>query len=289
MLPVLNIPTSPLSSRRYKGGTPPGTPLGASASSSPSTSTGHPGLPNGLLRMANMQQQSSNPVQPPPKIATKIVPKDLKSQLALSKIGLLDGGGGASGGFSKPPSIMAPGGRKPTLINMSLAQSVANAVKFPPLIPPHVVRATGKKVATSSSSSAAGGVVKNKQSNNNQHQHQQQQQQQHQGKSPKQPPSSSSSKGCSPNSSRSSSRNSSLSPKEKTSKPKPGAVKRIKPNQPLVSWAARNGGVPKKCNGWSWVGEGFEQRVDLNVSYLSVRYEYKEANSLCCKNCLKTT
>ena len=272
MLPVLNIPTSPLSSRRYKGGTPPGTPLGASASSSPSTSTGHPGLPNGLLRMANMQQQSSNPVQPPPKIATKIVPKDLKSQLALSKIGLLDGGGGASGGFSKPPSIMAPGGRKPTLINMSLAQSVANAVKFPPLIPPHVVRATGKKVATSSSSTT-GGVVKNKQSNNNQHQHQQQQQQQHQGKSPKQPPSSSSSKGCSPNSSRSSSRNSSLSPKEKTSKPKPGAVKRIKPNQPLVSWAARNGGMPKKCNGWSWVGEGFEQRVDLNVS---LRYKSQE-------------
>merc|ERR1719210_1204144 len=76
-LPVLNIPTSPLSSRRYKGGGGGG---GSGDPSPPSTSTGHPGMPNGLLRMANMQQQSSNPAQPPPKIATKIVPKDLKSQ-----------------------------------------------------------------------------------------------------------------------------------------------------------------------------------------------------------------
>ena len=251
-LPVLNIPTSPLSNRRYKGGGG----AGSGDPSPPSTSTGHPGLPNGLLRMANMQQQSSNPAQPPPKIATKIVPKDLKSQLALSKIGLLDGGAG---------------GHRNSLINMSLAQSVANAVKFPPLIPPHVVRATGKKDkggsnGAPSSSSASTSVVKNKQSNNNQqHQHQQPQ-----GKSGKQPPQASSSKGGSPNSSRSSSRNSSLSPKEKMTSAAASkaskAVKRIKPNQPLVSWAARNGGVPKKCNGWSWVGEGFEQRVDLNVS-----------------------
>ena len=249
-LPVLNIPTSPLSNRRYKGSGG----AGSGDPSPPSTSTGHPGLPNGLLRMANMQQQSSNPAQPPPKIATKIVPKDLKSQLALSKIGLLDGGAG---------------GHRNSLINMSLAQSVANAVKFPPLIPPHVVRATGKKDkggsnGAPSSSSASTSVVKNKQSNNNQ------QHQQPQGKSGKQPPQASSSKGGSPNSSRSSSRNSSLSPKEKMTSAAASkaskAVKRIKPNQPLVSWAARNGGVPKKCNGWSWVGEGFEQRVDLNVS-----------------------
>lgn len=64
---------------------------------------------------------------------------------------------------------------QPTLINMSLAQSVANAVKFPPLIPPHVVRATGKKDKSGSNgsgASVASPVVKNKQSNNNQ-QHQQ--------------------------------------------------------------------------------------------------------------------
>ena len=110
MLPVLNIPTSPYKGR-YKGDS--GASLNAASSSAfpaaasvaPSTSSGagHPGLPNGLLRMANMQQSG----HPPPKIATKIVPKDLKSQLALSKIGLLDGGGG--GHISKPPSIMSSG------------------------------------------------------------------------------------------------------------------------------------------------------------------------------------
>ena len=107
MLPVLNIPTSPYKGR-YKGDSgaslaaapTSGFPPAPAAASTSSSGAGHPGLPNGLLRMANMQQSG----HPPPKIATKIVPKDLKSQLALSKIGLLEGGH-----ISKPPSIMSSG------------------------------------------------------------------------------------------------------------------------------------------------------------------------------------
>ena len=37
--------------------------------------------------------------------------------------------------------------------------------------------------------------------------------------------------------------------------------------RPLVPWSKRNMGPPKNCNGWAWVGEGFEQKVYLNVSY----------------------
>ena len=37
--------------------------------------------------------------------------------------------------------------------------------------------------------------------------------------------------------------------------------------RPVVPWSKRNMGPPKNCNGWAWVGEGFEQKVYLNVSY----------------------
>ena len=106
----------------------------------------------------------------------------------------------------------------------------------------------------------------------------------------------------SPESSRSSSRNSSVSPRERTTSTSmknssnraspPGgnsshslnkkqsaasaasatastASKAKSDNKvrPLVPWSKRNMGPPKNCNGWAWVGEGFEQKVYLNVSY----------------------
>ena len=85
----------------------------------------------------------------------------------------------------------------------------------------------------------------------------------------------------SPESSRSSSRNSSVSPRERPSssmKNRNGANAEISPSnqakkqpkktnsKPLIPWCKRNIGPPKNCNGWSWVGEGSEQKVYLNVS-----------------------
>ncbi len=286
MLPVLNIPGAATITSSSRRSLP--TKADVSTLTSPAGVGGHPGLPNGLLRMANTSMQQPNA---PPKVATKIVPKDLKSQLALSKIGLLEDKPGAgdprfppmplasSTSSMKPPSIMA--GRKPTLINMSMAQNVANALKFPPLIPPHVVRATSKSKSSSASAAGsaaagAGGIMRQQRGNNNQ------------GSPQKKSGSASApvSKGNSPTSSKSSSRSSSLSPREgqsasssssakgsKSSSPggssKP-ATKRIKPNQPLIPWSARHGGVKKNCSGWSWVGEGYEQRVDLNVSRICI-------------------
>ena len=46
----------------------------------------------------------------------------------------------------------------------------------------------------------------------------------------------------------------------------PVPTKKIKPNQPLIPWSKKNGGTLKDCNGWSWVGEGREEKVHLNVS-----------------------
>ena len=87
----------------------------------------------------------------------------------------------------------------------------------------------------------------------------------------------------SPESSRSSSRNSSVSPRERPSSslknrasPPGGGLKRQPKKsssdnraRPLVPWSKRNLGPAKNCNGWSWVDEGFEQKVYLNVSYLA--------------------
>ena len=88
----------------------------------------------------------------------------------------------------------------------------------------------------------------------------------------------------SPNSSRSSSRNSSLSPRErsgsgtasKSGKKTPPTVPKKKPNVPLVPWSKRNNGVSKVCNGWTWEGEGTEQKVHLNVSNKSFKYIGKQ-------------
>ena len=90
----------------------------------------------------------------------------------------------------------------------------------------------------------------------------------------------------SPESSRSSSRNSSVSPRERPQgaasaasafsknnrASPPSAKKHPKPKvekvgKPLVPWSQRNLGPPKNSNGWSWVGDGIEQKVYLNVSF----------------------
>ncbi len=44
---------------------------------------------------------------------------------------------------------------------------------------------------------------------------------------------------------------------------------------PLIPWAKRNCGPPKHSNGWSWVGEGTEQVVFLNVSPLK-KFKFKD-------------
>ena len=90
----------------------------------------------------------------------------------------------------------------------------------------------------------------------------------------------------SPESSRSSSRNSSVSPRERPSssmKNRNGTNAEISPSnqakkqpkktnsKPLIPWCKRNIGPPKNCNGWSWVGEGSEQKVYLNVSLTFLR------------------
>ena len=87
----------------------------------------------------------------------------------------------------------------------------------------------------------------------------------------------------SPESSRSSSRNSSVSPRERPqgsgnsktgnnrASPPSASKKQPKPkaekiSKPLIPWSQRNLGPPKNSNGWTWVGEGIEQKVYLNVS-----------------------
>ena len=90
----------------------------------------------------------------------------------------------------------------------------------------------------------------------------------------------------SPESSRSSSRNSSVSPRERpssalkkdhTSPPNQAKKQPKKTSKPLIPWSKRNLGPPKNCNGWSWVGEGFEQKVYLNVS----QSFYQSIEALC--------
>ena len=51
---------------------------------------GHPGMPNGLLRMTASLHQKSDFSRPGigKIVTTKVTPKDLKSQMALNKIGL---------------------------------------------------------------------------------------------------------------------------------------------------------------------------------------------------------
>lgn len=275
-VPVLSIPEPPVLSSRSNG-------VRGHQVLPSSRAVGHPGMPNGLLSLASMQQQQQSAASAAaPKVATKVVPKDLKSQLALSKIGLPGDAQQQQQQQMLPPHMGKAGARLPPAISMSMAQTAAHAVaNLKPVAP-------GKLKAKSPSSSKAKAAST---SANGQR-----------GAS-----SSSAAKGLfggpggpsgSPGSSRSSSRNSSLSPRERSGShssngsgggkkaagsasaagagaaptksalspgPKAAPVKK-KPNQPLVPWSKRNGGVQKNCNGWSWVGEGREEKVHLNVS-----------------------
>ena len=234
--------------------------------SQPPISTGHPGLPNGLLRVASMQQSGSGL----PQVATKVVPKDLKSQLALSRIGLPNSNNSADIGKSKSG------------LNKQRPEGHHLCLKPPPVkpsqpIPYEVMRQDGVKIMpVGSKPKTSPSIMKHPKNNNS-------------SKKPSGNGQKNSNNKSSPNSSRSSSRNSSLSPRErsgsaskgsgnnngssvfnksgKPGSPKSTTKKKIQPNLPMVPWAIRNNnGVPKVCNGWSWVGEGTEDRVFLNVS-----------------------
>ena len=122
--PVISIPDIVSVTAR------PAKPTSSVASSS-SLSSGHPGLPNGLLRMATAATSNSSLLPP----ATKVVPKDLKSQLALSKIGIGDAVPSRTAICLKPPETQTPKNRPlaptvsgPTAISMTMAQSAASAV-----------------------------------------------------------------------------------------------------------------------------------------------------------------
>ena len=248
-------------------------------SSTAAKPTGHPGLPNGLLRMATTSYQQNST----PKVATKIVPKDLKSQLALSKLGLSappvqQPGSEAkkSGKMSlKPDSGVRVAASpahllQPGQISSSMAANAAKAVpksysdllpglskpkKYPSVKGPKVNGtgngSSGSRATSGPSSGFAAG------------------------------------KSGSPNSSRSSSRNSSVSPRERSGSHSkvnnkaslsPGSAKLPGGNiaalnakrkifqGPLVPWSKRGKGPAKGANGWSWIGEGTEQKVHFNVS-----------------------
>ena len=255
-VPVHSIPSSTSSPKRNLGPMLKNGDSGSRILGTGSPSGGHPGLPNGLLRMAttSLQQQQHQPAVAPPKVATKVVPKDLKSQLALSKIGLPVTPEEKEHQVDHPPLYKRPTPPPiiPPEISVSMAQSAVSA-----LIPPMIAN---KRPGGSSN---RGPLLKQSKSSNNNF-----------GKP--------GGTGGSPNSSRSSSRNSSLSPKEKSGGSKSGSpnhsrspsssssssAKKLtqQPSVPLIPWSKRNNGAIKKCNGWTWVGEGVEQKVYISVS-----------------------
>ncbi len=239
-MPMINIPKPP--TKRL-----PSLPQHQPRSITPTASGGgHPGLPNGLLKMATAAASSVQ--MPVRQVTTKVVPKDLKSQLALSRMGLSDVD--AREVYLRPPSAPI----NSVSISVTMAQTAVTALKAdmgPRKKPQTLLKQT-------KSSNNNGSLKKNGNKNHN----------------------NGSSKSSSPNSSRSSSRNSSLSPKDATSVRGPlrlsppssaGSLKKKSgPTQylgPLVPWSKRNNGVPKDCNGWRWLGDGTEQKVLLNVRY----------------------
>ncbi len=273
MLPVMN-PPEPLHRKSGKRLVYPPPPAPASSSAK------HPGLPNGLLQMATaatmMQQQQQQPPQQHrhgptvsstpglPGLATKVVPKDLKSQLALSRIGLP----AQLGNSAEDPSSQ---------ISVSLAQSAASAAVLPAALGP-------KPPKTPYSSKAV--PVKQSRNNNMQKRPTLNSLKKQNGSGGGRQLPYSTAHGGSPASSRSSSRNSSLSPRERPSSangngnggkhklplsPSPSSRKKTAQavyTGPLIPWSKRSGVQPRDSNGWQWVGEGTEQKVYYNVSYL---------------------
>ena len=235
---------------------------------------GHPGMPNGLLRMTASLQQKSDYSRPGVgKIQTKVTPKDLKSQLALNKIGFSMDKNSNNG---NPMTQQNP--NCTSTITVSMAQSAASAVSV-----------LNSKLAAANKDKDS----KHKHRNFNGGPNKQLQQ--------------------SPVSSHPSSRNSSISPRDRVGPvsinarsisssrqspslavtPKQGGsgqqVSQVSPKPlfrssssmkkkstqfvgPLIPWANRNCGPPKHSNGWSWVGEGTEQVIFLNVSFFSFNF-----------------
>lgn len=89
-LPVLHIPEYIPQYGHKKASKRPSLPV-------TSNSTGHPGMPNGLLQLSTSLQQKGS---------TKVTPKDQNARVALSKIGLIE----------------------PSPITVSMAKSAASAV-----------------------------------------------------------------------------------------------------------------------------------------------------------------
>ncbi|XP_040581568.1 uncharacterized protein Hers [Lepeophtheirus salmonis] len=289
---------------------------------------GHPGLPNGLLRMATTSVQQNNNHRSSSSnnnnnnssssslssaSITRVTPKDLKSKIALCRIGLMnntppdlsDQKRGSYGTdkdllihnknnrvYLKPPRRLTQNeeGTSTTLplkklkkkkdyansnkISMSMAQCAVTAVLKSQGAPPKLFQSHPKTLPKSPNIFNKG-----------------------------RPSSSNTNCSNSPSSSRSSSRNSSLSPRERI----PGSFSKFSPKMSKGLNMNGNGGVatgsggvvgglcflnspqtkkkvmqlpssfiscgsipkkhkgpPKLSNGWSWVGEGFEQKVHLN-------------------------
>ena len=219
---------------------------------------GHPGMPNGLLRMTASLQQKSEYSRPGiGRIQTKVTPKDLKSQMALTRIGLpMDNNGfgkvgqSDNNGFQVNQTPVVCG----STITVSMAQSAASAVSIfnSKPVPKTKIRTkqpNHSSPASSQSSSRNGSISPRDRSGSTSAG----------SKFPVTPSRQSPSSTPKPGTA------SQISPKT-VYKQTPGKKKINPPAGPLLSWAKRGGGPPKHSNGWSWIGEGTEHLVYLSVS-----------------------
>jgi len=184
---------------------------------------GHPGMPNGLLRMTASLQQKSDYSRPGvgKVMTTKVTPKDLKSQLALNKIGLsMDNGNNVK---QKPRNFNGGSKQSPASSQSSSRNSSIS--------PRDRLSGPISITARSTSSSRV---------------------------SPPTPKPAGSTPSCQ------------VSPKPLFRSSSSTKKKSSSFVGPLIPWAKRNCGPPKHSNGWTWVGEGTEQVVFLNVSQLNV-------------------
>jgi hypothetical protein len=216
----------------------------------------------------------------------KVVPKDLKSQLALSKMGIVTEQPTVHRGppiYLKPPDLDVakpqPTTERPTFqFGHPLVAPLNNSAQSARSKSESHAPESARKKHLSNGGNGNGGVSKAKTGSSSSK------------AAPKQ-------SGGSPGSSRSSSRSSSVSPRERsgssssangrphlavratplsplkplvTSSPMPMSAaakkKLLGPPSPLVPWSKRNNGVQKICHGWTWVGEPVEQKVYINVS-----------------------
>jgi len=233
------FPARPMDSLPFRrSGATASRPIAQTAVSSTNSSTGHPGLPNGLLRMATaatMQGPQSG-----------VLPKSSSSSTTTTTA--------TANGRSNGHDFFAPS------ISASLAQSAANAV--PQLKPPLKATRQGLKLKPSRGSrgsspkrmggrkTANGSPSSSRSSSRNS------------SLSPRDRQSPGSENGKNGSNGRPSSR-SQLSPRL----PSSGKKKALQPYPgPLLPWSQTHDSEPKGSNGWKWVGEGVEQKVFFNVS-----------------------